>query len=108
MSGSWTAVGVVVSAVVTALGAMFVARQSRRVGDRQSDVDGWDRLAKRHESEIARLDERLSIVERRLEGERSMSRWLMLRVDQLVTFIRAMGLEPPEPTTPSPTREEAS
>ena len=75
---------------------------SRLFATHQGEIQG---ISAAHVDEIARLDERLSIVERRLDQERSMTRWLMERVDQLVQFIRALGQEPPEPDTPCPTRE---
>lgn len=98
---AWPVVGPIVVACLALTGVIFTAKSGRAAGE----VDGWDRLSQRHEHEIARLDERLSIVERRLNQERSTTRWLMERVDQLVQFIRALGQEPPEPDTPCPTRE---
>mgnify|MGYP007037351484 CR=1 FL=1 len=100
MSGN--VIGTVIGGFLALCGVVFTALQGRKVGE----IDGWDRLAQRHESEIRRLDERLSIAEHRLDFSGAVIRWWANRVDQLVGFVRSVGHEPPDPHEPYPVYDE--
>ncbi|MFI8499477.1 hypothetical protein ACIGFK_13410 [Streptomyces sp. NPDC085524] len=102
---TWASIGV---SAVTGMSGVWAVRAARRT-PRQERRDDFTAISEQQGKAIERLEQRIKARESEAESQRERlaecdeaTAWLLVRVRDLVAYIRKSGGEPPAPRPMSP------